>query len=176
MTKRELRKAVRERVAATPSADKEEKSTMLSLALVVHPRIREADTIALFSPLGDEVQITEAVEMLARTRTVLLPRVEGDIMHFYPFEAGRIEKGSYGIMEPVGGTPFPPQSIDVMVVPGVAFAADGCRMGRGKGYYDKYMSQPGFRAYKIGVCYSEQLLPSLPCEEHDVRMDEVINR
>ena len=176
MTKSEMRKAVREKMAAMSHAEKEQKSTMLALSLVVHPRVRDARVVALFFPLRDEVQVGDVVEAVAAERTVVLPRVEGDVMRFYPFEPGKVAKGAYGITEPLGDVPIDPASIDVMVVPGVAYSADGCRMGRGKGYYDKYMSLPGFSAYKIGVCYAEQMLPSLPCEEHHIKVDEVISR
>ena len=65
--------------------------------------------------------------------------------------------------------------IDVMVVPGVAFTSVGDRLGRGKGYYDRYMAREGFRAQTIGVCYSCQLCDELPVEEHDRRVDRVIS-
>jgi 5-formyltetrahydrofolate cyclo-ligase len=96
-------------------------------------------------------------------------------MQFYPYR-GRVAQGAYGIMEPLACGAVEPCEIDVMVVPGVVFARNGERMGRGKGYYDRYMSLPGFRAYKIGVCYSQQLVDFIPCEPHDIVMDEVIYR
>ncbi len=172
--KKNVRKLVRERVSALSVEEKQQKSTMLSIALLVHPMVRDAQVVALFFPLSDEPQIGKIIELLSHERTVLLPRIEGDVMHFYCYQSGGLEKGSYGIMEPMGGEPFPPSKIDVMIIPGVAFTAGGARLGRGKGYYDKYMSQEGFSAYKIAVCYSEQLVSSLPCEPHDVVMNEVI--
>ena len=61
-----------------------------------------------------------------------------------------------------------------MVVPGVAFASDGRRLGRGKGYYDRYLAREGFRAYTVAVCYSCQLRDDVPAEPHDKRVDEVV--
>lgn len=174
MDKRVVRKEVREALAAISPEEKTQKSTMLALALLVHPAVRSARVVALFSPLPDEPQIGEIIELLSHGRIVLLPRVEGDVMRFYPFSPEAMSEGSFGILEPMSGQPFPPADIDVIIVPGVAFTADGARMGRGKGFYDKYMSQEGFKAHKIGVCYSEQVVQSLPCEQHDVFMDEVV--
>lgn len=174
MDKKEIRKSVRSAIAAISQDAKAQKSTMLALAIMLHPAVRAARAVALFSPLPDEPQISEIIELIARERAVLLPRVEGDVMRFYHFSPEVMSRGAYGIMEPMDGDPFSPCEIDVMVVPGVAFTTDGKRMGRGKGFYDKYMSQEGFRAHKIGVCYAEQMLPSLPCEPHDISMDEVI--
>ena len=174
MDKRVVRKEVREALAAISPEEKTQKSTMLALALLVHPAVRSAKVVALFSPLPDEPQIGEIIELLSRERIVLLPRVEGDVMRFYPFSPEAMSEGSFGILEPMSGQPFPPADIDVIIVPGVAFTADGARMGRGKGFYDKYMSQEGFNAHKIGVCYSQQVVQSLPCEQHDVFMNEVV--
>lgn len=176
MEKRNLRKIVRARVASLSAVEKEQKSTMLALAILLHPAVREARVVALFSPLPDEPQIGEIVATIAAGRTVVLPRVEGDVMRFYPFSPATLAEGAYGIMEPQGGEPFPCSEIDVMVVPGVAFTTAGARMGRGKGFYDKYMSQPGFVARKIGVCYAEQLSDTLPVEPYDIMVDEVIYR
>lgn len=174
MDKRLVRKQVREVLATMSSEEKMQKSTMLALALLLHPVVRSAKSLALFSPLPDEPQIGEIIELLAQERKVLLPRVEGSVMRFYEFVPKMLAKGSYGIMEPMSGEPFPCAEIDAIVVPGVAFTADGRRLGRGKGFYDKYMSQEGFSAYKIGVCYAEQLRQELPCEQHDVIMNEVV--
>lgn len=176
MDKKVLRKEVRARIAAIADELKQQKSTMLALALVVHPAVRSARVVALFSPLDDEPSIGEVISVLSQEHIVVLPRVEGEKMEFYPFAEAAMHKGAYGIMEPGEGVPVAAADIDVMIVPGVAFTADGVRMGRGKGYYDKYMSQAGFKARTIAVCYAEQLLPSLPCEPHDVRVDEVLSR
>ena len=56
----------------------------------------------------------------------------------------------------------------------VAFTADGRRLGRGRGYYDRYLGDPVFRGFRVGVCYAHQLVDDLPVEPHDVRMDRVI--
>ncbi len=175
--KRALRKGVRERLAAVSDNVKAVKSTMLVMALARHVAVRDARVIALFSPLPDEPQIGELVDFLAKKEyCVVLPRVEGAEMRFYTYHPLALQKGAYGIMEPVGDAPVAPGDIDVMVVPGVAFTAAGARLGRGKGFYDKYMSQKGFRARRIGVCYAEQMCVSLPCEPHDIVMDEVLSR
>jgi len=96
-------------------------------------------------------------------------------MRFYDYAPGELCRGAFGIAEPsVAERPCDPADIDFIVVPGVAFTAAGARMGRGRGYYDKYLSQPGFRGVKAGVCYAHQLVVELPVELHDVFMDYVV--
>ena len=174
MDKKMLRRAVKAKVLAMSAADKELSSALMRAALWRCIDACDAGVVAMFSPLPDEPQIWPLVDELSKTKTVVLPRVEGDVMSFYHYEPGMLSKGSFGIMEPVLCEAIEPSEIDLMVVPGVAFTADGYRMGRGKGYYDKYMSSDGFRAMKLGVCYSCQLVDELPVEPHDVRMDKVI--
>ena len=61
---------------------------------------------------------------------------------------------------------------DVIICPGIAFTTDGSRLGYGGGYYDKFLFES--KSYKIGICYSCQLVYSLPVEDHDVDMDDVV--
>ena len=60
---------------------------------------------------------------------------------------------------------------DVLIIPGVAFNKEGLRLGRGRGFYDRYLEK--FTGVKIGVAFSEQLRKGIPCKEHDVAMDYV---
>ena len=130
--------------------------------------------LALFLPLSDEVDISPLLNRFSCR--IVVPRVaeSGFDMNFYDYSADNMEVGAYGIVEPQGGEPCRVSDIDVMIVPGVAFTPDGARLGRGKGYYDRYMSQQGFRAYKIGVCFAHQIYDELPVEPHDCCVDRVI--
>ena len=133
---------------------------------------RAPKVVALFAPLWDEVQLQGLADCLSCR--VVLPRVEGDDMEFFDYTPTDLKEGSFGIMEPQGSTPCPARDIDLMVVPGVAFTKEGGRLGRGKGFYDRYLSREGFRGFCIGVGYKHQLLDSLPTEPHDRQMDMVI--
>lgn len=141
---------------------------------------RQPSVVALFSPLPDELDITPVIEYLVEQNQclVVLPRVDikadKPTMEFYPYRKAEMEVGAYGINEPQGDAPCPAEAIDLMVVPAVAFTRRGERLGRGKGFYDCYLSREGFRAYTVGVCYSHQLLDSLPTEPHDCRVDVLI--
>ena len=174
MDKKFLRKMVRDRLSSIPMEEKGKRSAIMSVELGERLSESSARVVALFSPLSDEPHIWDFVESLSGRVQVALPRVEGDVMRFYRYVRGNLEKGSFGIMEPDEAELVTPGDIDVMVVPGVAFTEAGARMGRGRGYYDKYMSLPGFWALKIGVCFREQLVDCLPVEAHDIVMDAVV--
>lgn len=138
------------------------------------PEFRAARTVAVFAALPDEPATDEVLARWASTRRVVLPRVEGDAMRFYACRPDALVFGAFGILEPQGERPCPAGEIDLVVCPGVAFTADGRRLGRGRGYYDRYLGDPAFRGFRVGVCYAHQLIDDLPVEPHDVRMDRVI--
>ena len=138
------------------------------------PEFRAARTVAVFAALPDEPATDEVLARWASARRVVLPRVEGDAMRFYACRPDALVFGAFGILEPQGERPCPAGEIDLVVCPGVAFTADGRRLGRGRGYYDRYLGDPAFRGFRVGVCYAHQLVDDLPVEPHDVRMDRVI--
>ena len=138
------------------------------------PEFRAARTVAVFAALPDEPATDEVLARWASTRRVVLPRVEGDAMRFYACRPDALVFGAFGILEPQGERPCPAGEIDLVVCPGVAFTADGRRLGRGRGYYDRYLGDPAFRGFRVGVCYAHQLVDDMPVEPHDVRMDRVI--
>jgi 5-formyltetrahydrofolate cyclo-ligase len=67
-----------------------------------------------------------------------------------------------------------PEQIDLVLVPGLAFSEDKHRLGRGGGFFDRLLSGRGKEAFKLAICFSFQVLPSVPVEGHDVIMDAVV--
>ncbi len=135
-------------------------------------RFRSAKTVLLFHSLCDEVATHDFLREVAKTKRVFLPVVRGEELFMAEFLVDEhLQTGSFGIKEPQKS--FYDGAVDVAVVPGVAFSADGHRLGRGRGYYDRFLSQN--HCYCIGLCFSFQRLSEIPHEEHDVLMNEVIS-
>ena len=175
LDKRETRNAVRRALAQIEPAQRQTRSERICARVEALECVREADTVALFASLPDEPQSAALLRRLAAAgRKVVVPRVEGCVMEFYAYRPEAMARGAFGIDEPQQGEPVRPADIDVMILPGVAFTAAGARLGRGKGFYDRYMSREGFRARRIGVCFAEQIVAQLPSEPHDMAVDEVI--
>ncbi len=134
-----------------------------------------SDKIAIFSSLPDEIPTHRFIKEWSKFKTILLPRIESEgVMNIYKYNEATIATGNYGILEPSNSEIVPASELDLIIVPGVAFTKRGERLGRGKGYYDRYLAQATCNAYKIGVCYSHQIVESLPTEQHDIIMDEII--
>lgn len=176
MEKKEIRRSMRALNRALPAAERAAASERIFGAVERMAAFRTARCVALYCALPDEPATRETIaRWTAAGRRVVVPRVEGDAMRFFDCDAGRLVAGAFGIEEPAAGAVCcPPEAIDLAVVPGVAFTAAGDRLGRGRGYYDRYLSQPAFRGFKVGVCYAHQLTATLPAEPHDVRMDAVV--
>lgn len=175
MTKTEIRKQMKGLNTALSSEQREELSARIFNEAERLPAFARAKVVALFASLKDEPLTAPTLERWSRFKRIVLPRVEGDIMRFYDYDpASMNDSGSFGISEPEATALCRPEEIDFIIVPGVAFTAAGMRLGRGKGFYDKYLSQPGFRGVKAGICYAHQLVGELPVEPHDVFMDYVV--
>ena len=178
VTKEELRRSVRRLKQQYTPAQLEE----LSLPVIarLRPRLVEAQTILAYYSLPDEVCTRQLIdELIAEGKTVLLPKV---------LDAGRMElrrytgphdltEGAYGIMEPVG-EPFTDYAlIDIALIPGMAFDAAGHRLGRGRGYYDRFLNSQWSMVngqWLIGLCFDFQKVPVLPSDDHDIPVDIVI--
>ena len=146
MTKTEIRKQMKGLNTALSSEQREELSARIFNEAERLPAFARAKVVALFASLKDEPLTAPALERWSRSKRIVLPRVEGDIMRFYDYDpASMNDSGSFGISEPEATALCRPEEIDFIIVPGVAFTAAGMRLGRGKGFYDKYLSQPGFR-------------------------------
>lgn len=179
MEKKEIRREIKQAILALSPTQKQLQSQFVIDTVRRIIIQRGARVVALFAPLRDEVQIMSLVDLLPTTCRVVLPRVEDCAdgkprMAFYDYESWALNEGAYGIMEPQSQRLCAVEDIDLMVVPGVGFTRSGVRLGRGKGYYDRYLSQEGFRAYTIGVCYACQLYDELPAQEHDRAVDVVV--
>ncbi len=134
----------------------------------------QAKKPVLFCPFDNEPDITPLFSyVMNKTGSLILPKVKGDSLVLYSIqEINDLEVGSFCIMEPTNGEQIDPKDVDFILVPGVAFDKKGYRLGFGKGYYDRLL--PKTEAFKVGVCYSFQVLKTLPIDPWDVPMDLVV--
>lgn len=152
----------------------------LSLAIIerllVHPRVQTAQTIMLYHSLPDEVYTHDAIEQLsAAGKQVLLPAViDEEHLELRPYQGETdLQLGAMNIFEPAGAPFTAYEQIEVVVVPGVSFDANGNRLGRGRGYYDRFLVQVP-QAYKLGICFDFQKVAHVSTGPSDVPMNEVI--
>ena len=138
---------------------------------------RSSAPILAYWPLPDEVDIRPLINRLvAEGHTVVLPKViDNEQMELRRYTScDDLVEGAFHTMEPVGEPFVDHEQIDVALVPGVAFDAAGHRLGRGRGYYDRFLASCP-TLYKIGVCFPFQRVAEVPAEAHDVMMNEVVS-
>ena len=176
MTKKELRAAMRRKNLGITPSERAAASGRIFARAELSEAFGRARTVGVFCSLADEPDTSEALaRWSAAGRRLAVPRVEGDVMRFYEYDPRTMRPGAFGIAESGPEARLcEPRELDLVIVPGTAFTAAGARMGRGRGYYDKYFAQPEVHAVKIGVCYAHQLVGELPAEPHDVTMDYVV--
>ncbi len=174
------KKSIRDRMLAQRKHLAAETCFALSLHiqqnLLAAPEFEAARSVALYSPVYNEV-FTEEVFRAARLagKRVAYPRVQGASLEFVEVsDLGELEPGAFGVLEPAGGATVGVNELDLLVVPGVAFDADGFRLGYGKGFYDRVLHGCPERGILVGLCFQFQLTPSLPAESHDIGMDMLI--
>lgn len=132
--------------------------------------------VALYCALPDEVDLTAILERYQGDKRLLIPRVEGDDINFYSYQPeALITSDDYKILEPTADVEeaVDPAEIELILVPGVAFDLHGGRMGRGKGYYDRFFARCP-HALRAAVTTSLQIVEQIPLEPWDVAMHYII--
>ena len=175
MEKQELRKQIRAAKRAVPFCDKCAHSLPIMQQVESLPQFQKAEVVLLYWSMEDEVQTHDFVNRWYQQKTLLLPCVDGDDLRLRQYTGPEClkEGEQFGIGEPTGPEFTDLNSVQMIIVPGVAFDRHNNRMGRGRGFYDRLLkSTPN--AYKVGVAFNFQMVELVPTEEFDVPMNAVI--
>ena len=180
-TKFEARRSIRERLREVPGTQLQEWSATLASRLQSKSDLWQAPgLIALFGGLRDEPDLISFFLPWLREagwRTVLFAIRSTELVPYEVKISADLERGALGAWEPL---PRPdheidPKDLNVILVPGLAFAeTDGTRLGRGKGYYDRLLGDGATQARRIGVGFEIQVMPTVPREPHDSRVQELV--
>ena len=179
MSKETLRREIRRlKQQYTPSQLEELSGPIIAR---LRPLLSDARVVLAYYSLPDEVFTHQLVDdLVAEGKTVLLPRVVDDTTMELRRYTGRqdMAEGALHIMEPIGERLTDYALIDVVLVPGIAFDAAGHRLGRGRGYYDRFLRTMGtvpiVRPRFIGLCFDFQKVPSVPVDPTDIPVNQVI--
>lgn len=163
MDRAELRKEIRERIRGI---DRKAESRAILSILTSLEEYRDAPVILAYSPLSDEPDISE----LLQDGRVLLPYITGRDMRF---SSSRIlHRSPYGFMEPEGIEA--PYDRALMLVPLLGYNPRRCRLGRGGGFYDRYIRNNRKRITTIGLAFSVSFDERFKEEPHDAVLDAII--
>lgn len=170
--KTKIRRRIRNKKNILSDMEKSESSKMVFQKIEELPEFINAKSILLYWSLPDELPTHNFIEKWCKSKQILLPMVKDEKMLIKPFVSTQnLHKSDMGIWEPATQNEYLKQ-IDIVLVPGIAFDKSKNRLGRGKGYYDRYFINKNVT--KVGICYDFQLLENVPIETHDIKMDIII--
>ncbi len=170
--KQELRSLIKKRKAGLSFDEKILRSEKIFSFVEKQEWFISAQVVMAYWSLSDEVNTHDFIRRWMTRKTILLPRMTGPDIEPVHFTGCLKKENTLGIGEPDGLPYADTDMINIIIVPGVAFDKAGNRMGRGKGYYDRFLNS--IKALKIGVCFEEQVVHFVPGEAHDVPMDMMV--
>lgn len=148
--------------------------------LVATEEYKRAEVIMVFLSLPTEVNTGPLVHHAWRDhKRVLAPKVSWEQRRMLPIEIqslsdDELRESRFGIREPAKGTPFPIDNIDLVIVPGLGYDLQGNRIGRGRGFYDHFLSHSEWHGVACGLALAEQVIEEVPVVEKDRKVDMLV--
>jgi 5-formyltetrahydrofolate cyclo-ligase len=178
--KRALRKEMLATLAALSAETVAAKSRQACHRLIGLEEFRSAQTVMIYLPMPREVDTAPlALAAWQDGKTVVAPRVFWGQRHMIPvlcqsLNDKDLSPGRFGVREPLEGEPWPSEEIDLVVTPALAFDRSGHRLGRGGGFYDRFLASPLLKATACGLGFAEQVVDELPVGQNDRRLDVLV--
>lgn len=179
VTKAVIRRQLKEKLAAMTDGERHAKSLSACSLITSSPEFQAASVVMLYLSTTQEVDTAPiALRCWQAGKTVLVPKVSWDQRRMLPTEITSLTTGmtttGAGVREPIGGMPMPVDMIDLVIVPGMGFTEHGHRIGRGMGFYDRFLGQAEFLGLSCGLAFGEQIVPELPVLEHDMSLSMLV--
>ncbi len=177
-----LRDTIHTRLEDLTSSEIKAKSRRIAKTLETTLFWREAEVVLCFFSMGKEVDTEPIFSMgLADGKDMAVPRLRKEKMDFHLIEEtdGPWEIHPYGMREPHHALPIIhpracPDRRVLIITPGLAFDRHANRLGRGGGYYDRYLNMECENVTTVGISFSIQIVPSIPMHDHDCPLDAVV--
>lgn len=176
-TKQQLREQILGKLNALPAGMRRKKSHTITHKICELPEYKKADVVFCYIALTSEADTTLLLErILYDGKTLAVPHLENNIMT--PKQVMKVPElipGPYDILQPEPDSPtINVTIIDLAIVPGLAFTREGVRLGRGGGYFDRWLPSLPANVTTIGLAFDFQIADQLPEEKHDVRVSKVV--
>ena len=178
MTKQKIRSKILHKLTKQKKEDRSRKSFLIKEKLFKEPVFKKAKKVMFYIALKGEVETKEMIEAAKSLgKIIAVPVCVKNRASLRPalLEAqAHLKKGPYGVSEPVVNRFIALKDLDLVVTPGLAFDKKGNRLGRGKGYYDRFLSKLPKDTPSVGLAYRLQILPIVPTTPSDVRVTKVL--
>jgi 5-formyltetrahydrofolate cyclo-ligase len=174
-----VRRMLRDRISVISEVDKHSRSVLTTGWITRTDEFTNARVVMIYLSTPDEVDTAPlALRCWQAGKTVVAPKVFWDQKRMLPVEISSLQTGmtrtGSGISEPISGKPVPIDMIDLVIVPGIGFTPTGLRIGRGLGFYDRFLAQPDFIGRSCGIAFEDQVIADLPTLDHDVPLSMLV--
>ncbi|MFG0329417.1 MAG: 5-formyltetrahydrofolate cyclo-ligase [Phycisphaerales bacterium] len=180
VAKKGIRDQLRRQLAEMTPDDIQARSTLAVANLFSTELFRHASTVMLYMPIAGEVDTTRVfLRCFQSSRAVCVPKVDWEHHRMWPVLVRKFNDRSFvtdrhGLRMPDEDAPTPLDAIDLVIVPGLGFDTDGGRLGRGGGYYDRFLAALGPTCRKVGLCFDSQVVDRIPRAAHDQLLDVIV--
>lgn len=173
MDKQILRKNARQRRALITPEAREEYAVMAAENAVLLLEKAKASVPMIYVATPEELGTWPLMDrLLDRGYYPVFPVMSGEeIIPVMWDEETVFVSNEKGILEPMGGTKIAPEEVDFVIVPGLSFDEQGHRLGRGGGFYDRFLAD--LPALRVGYCFQTQMTREIETEPHDIDMDYI---
>ncbi len=177
--KKELRNKLRSVLASIPPDAVQERSRAAAKHLFNELEYINSQIMMVYLSLPQEADTTPLVlQAWQDHKKIVAPQVSWASHQMVPIEIKNLDEdvanNLLGLREPIRGQPIPIQLIDLVVVPGLAFDPFGNRLGRGRGFYDRFLAKPEFRGRACGFAMEDQVVGSIPAGPQDMKVHMLV--
>jgi 5-formyltetrahydrofolate cyclo-ligase len=163
---------------ALPASERQRLGEVIAVHLLAFPPILRSKRILLYHAVRSEVSTQPLIEALAESgKRLYLPHIAPEATDFTPAEyalGDPLAVGPFNVSQPHNLVPLALETLDAILVPGVAFDRYGGRLGYGKGFYDRFFARTRTSAVVIGIAFEIQVVERIPVEPHDHPLDALI--
>ena len=177
LTKQKIRNTILMKLKTQKEENRNKKSCLIKMKLFRNRVFKQAKNVMFYMSFGGEVDTVDMIKAAQKLGKTIVVPVCGRNRIMRPcvlWDNGTLLRGPYGIREPAHKKPVNLKSLDLVVVPGLAFDKKGRRLGRGKGYYDRFLPKISSNCAAIGLAYDFQILPFIPTTKYDAQVHQVI--
>lgn len=174
-----IRELLKARLRALAPQDRTKASQAIMRRILDLPEYQQAHSVMLFVSMASEVDTSDiAADAWQQGKRVLVPVARMQDHSMYAVEIASLAEAkrrtAVGVMEPESGTPVDPGEIDLILVPGLGFGPSGERIGRGAGFYDRFLADQRLKAITCGLAFELQVIDGIPMTPRDVALEMLV--
>ncbi|MDY7010539.1 MAG: 5-formyltetrahydrofolate cyclo-ligase [Planctomycetota bacterium] len=177
--KQSLRRTIREKLSVMAPAVAHARSMAACKRLMDTPEFARSSVVMIYLPIPGEVDISPvALRGWQEQKIICAPKLSWDHRHMLPIEIRSLQAGLVstvnGLREPADGKPIAIGTLDLVLVPALVFDRNGNRLGRGAGFYDRFLATAEFQGISVGIAFEEQIVDEVPVHGHDVPVNILV--